>query len=407
MKRRRFLTQTALFGASTLAAVGAEGWLWKTSAQAAELPRLVVVMLRGAVDGLNVVVPYQDDEYYRARPSIAIAKPGESEGVFDLDGQFGLHPALEALMPQWEAGNLAFVHATGSPDETRSHFEAQYYLENGIPGDKSTDNGWLNRLLGTLPNNSATQGLNISTGGVLPLIFSGQQSVSNLRVDGSGNPQLASDQTRLQEAFDQLYANNDRLGQIYREGREAREILERELSSEEMQASRGAPTPEKFVNTTRSVARLMTGDTGIQVAFLELGGWDTHVNQRGVLNRQLARLGNGLAVLADELGPVYNNTTVVVMSEFGRRIVENGNNGTDHGHGNAMWIMGGGVRGRQVYGSWPGLGTEARYDNRDLAITTDFRDVLSSLLAQQFGLNGAALAQVFPGYQQRDVLTLL
>ncbi|MEO0888021.1 MAG: DUF1501 domain-containing protein, partial [Cyanobacteria bacterium J06648_10] len=146
---------------------------------------------------------------------------------------------------------------------------------------------------------------------------------------------------------------------------------------------------------------------GIQVAFLELGGWDTHVNQRGVLNRQLARLGNGLAVLADELGPVYDNTTVVVMSEFGRRIVENGNNGTDHGHGNAMWIMGGGVRGRQVYGSWPGLGTEARYDNRDLAITTDFRDVLSSLLLQQFGLNGSALAQVFPGYQQRDVLTLL
>ena len=184
-------------------------------------------------------------------------------------------------------------------------------------------------------------------------------------------------------------------------------MLQQELESEGMEASQGSPTPERFANTTRALARLMKGDTGIQVAFLQLGGWDTHVNQRGALNRQLRPLGNGLAILADELGPIYENTTVVVMSEFGRTIRENGNGGTDHGHGNAIWLMGGSVRGRQVHGSWPGLENEARHQGRDLAITTDFRDVIGSLLAQQFGLNNQALAQVFPNYQQRNTLRLL
>lgn len=408
MKRRRFLSQTALFGASALAAMGSEGWLWKAQAQAqsANMPRLVVLMLRGALDGLNVVVPYKDDEYYRARPSIAIAKPGENEGVINLDGQFGLHPSLEALMPQWEAGNLAFVQATGSPDDTRSHFQAQNYLENGTPGNNSTDDGWLNRLLATLPNGTSTQGLNMGTGGTLPLIFTGSESVSNLGVNGAGNPNLAANQRQLQTAFDRLYADNSRLSEVYREGRQAREVLQRELETEAMRASRGAPTPERFVNTARALARLIKGDTGIQVAFMQLGGWDTHVNQRGFLDRHLTPLGNGLAALADELGPMYQNTTVVVMSEFGRTIAENGNGGTDHGHGNVMWIMGGGVQGRKVYGDWPGLAAGNRHQGRDLAITTDFRDVVGSLLGQQFGLDNRAIGRVFPNYQQQRTLAL-
>ncbi|MGD1867745.1 MAG: DUF1501 domain-containing protein [Phormidesmis sp.] len=407
MKRRRFLQSAALVGASSVAAVGAHSWLWRSSATAANLPRLIVVMLRGATDGLNIVVPYRENEYYESRPSIAIARPGENEGVLDLDGRFGLHPSLDALMPEWESGNLAFVHASGSPQATRSHFQAQDYLETATPGETATRDGWLNRLLAVLPEGTPAQGVNMGTGSVLPLIFAGQASVSNVSVNAAGSPRMSRDQRAIQGAFDQLYARNDRLGETYQEGRAARDVIMRELEAEGMEASRGAPTPERFTNTARSLARLMKGDTGTQVAFMELGGWDTHVNERGILKRQLIPLGNGLAALAKELGPLYQDTTIVVMSEFGRTIAENGNGGTDHGHGNAMWIMGGGVRGRKVYGEWPGLSEANQHDSRDLAITTDFRDVLSSVLGQQFGLNNRAIAQVFPGHSVTRSLQLL
>ena len=218
---------------------------------------------------------------------------------------------------------------------------------------------------------------------------------------------MSSDRREIEGGVDQLDGGNERLGETYQEGRAGRDGIMRELEAEGMEASRGAPTPERFTNTARSLARLMKGDTGTQVAFMELGGWDTHVNERGILKRQLIPLGNGLAALAKELGPLYQDTTIVVMSEFGRTIAENGNGGTDHGHGNAMWIMGGGVRGRKVYGEWPGLSEANQHDSRDLAITTDFRDVLSSVLGQQFGLNNRAIAQVFPGHSVTRSLQLL
>ncbi|MEO1792957.1 MAG: DUF1501 domain-containing protein [Cyanobacteria bacterium J06629_19] len=406
MKRRRFFQNAALVGASSVAAVGAHSWLWRSPVKANDsLSRLVVVMLRGAADGLNIVVPYPENEYYESRPSIAIAKPGENEGVLDLDGRFGLHPSLDALMPEWEAGNLAFVHASGLPNATRSHFQAQDYLETATPGDTSTRDGWLNRLLAVLPDGSAARGINMGSNSVLPLILSGSESVSNVSVNASGNPRVSGEQQAIQGAFDQLYARNSRLGETYQEGRNAQNVIRRELEAEGVQASRGAPTPERFANTARSLARLMKGDTGTQVAFMELGGWDTHVNERGALKRLLRPLGNGLAALAKELGPIYQDTTIVVMSEFGRTIAENGNGGTDHGYGNAMWILGGGVRGRQIYGDWPGLSNQ--HENRDLAITTDSRDVLSSVLAQQFNLDSGAIVQVFPNYQPANRLQLL
>ncbi len=423
MKRRRLLQQTALIGVSSVAAAGVHSWLWRSNVTAANsmtmanaataaskaggIPRLIVVMLRGAADGLNIVVPYRENEYYESRPSIAIPRPGENDGVLDLDGRFGLHPALEALMPAWEAGNLAFVHASGSTTATRSHFQAQDYLETATPGETTTRDGWLNRLLSVLPDGTPVQGLNMSSGGVLPLIFSGSEPVSNVAVNAAGNVRTSREQRAAQAAFDQLYARNDRLGETYQEGRVARDVVMREFEAEGEQASRGAPTPERFANTARSVAQLMRGDASTQVAFMELGGWDTHVSERGVLQRQLAPLGNGLAALAEALGPIYQDTTVVVMSEFGRTIAENGNGGTDHGYGNAMWIMGGSVRGRQVYGEWPGLAEASQHDSRDLAITTDFRDVLSSVLTQQFGLDNRAIAQVFPGYRAARSLRLL
>ncbi|MEL6938294.1 MAG: DUF1501 domain-containing protein [Cyanobacteria bacterium J06598_1] len=407
MKRRQFLTRSALLGASALGSVGVHGWLWKGTAKAANTPRLIVVMLRGAADGLNIVAPYQESRYYIERPYIAIPKPGETDGLLDLDGQFGLHPALESLMPEWEAGNLAFVQATGSPHHTRSHFQAQDYLESGTPGTSSTSNGWLNRLLTALPEGGATQALTMNSGGSLPLIFKGPESVSVLNVNNAGNPRFTADQRGAQSAFDQLYTGSSTLSRVYQEGRQAQGMLMEELDEEEIQASRGAPNAERFANTTRSLARLMTGDTGTQVAFLEVGGWDMHVAAKGALPRQLEPLGNGLAALTKELGELYENTTIVVISEFGRTVGENGNGGTDHGHGNAMWLLGGGVRGRKVYGEWPGLGTANQYEGRDLAVTTDFRDVLMSLFAQQFDLGDRALAQVFPGHRQQTRLTLL
>lgn len=409
MKRRQLLQHTALFGASSLVALGTHGWAWRNEALAStSLPRLVVIVLRGGVDGLSVVVPFQDLDYYEARPTVAIARPGETNGVLDLDGQFGLHPDLAPLMTEWQSGNLAFVHAAGSPDQSRSHFQAQDYLENGTPGEASTSTGWLNRLLSFLPGTTSTTALNVSSGGgTLPLILSGPETVANLRLSGGGSPTLAIDRPNLQSAFDQLYAGDDRMASVYQTGRQARDVILQELSKEDKAASRGAPTPTQFARSTSRLAQLMRSDANTRVAFMELGGWDSHVDQRETLHRYLPLVGTGLATLAQELGPIYQDTVVVVMSEFGRTVLENGNGGTDHGHGNVMWLMGGGLRGQQVYGEWPGLDLDNRYESRDLAVTTDYRDVLESVLRPHFSLDDGAIAQIFPDYQSQRQLNLL
>ncbi|MBE9060467.1 DUF1501 domain-containing protein [cf. Phormidesmis sp. LEGE 11477] len=413
MRRRQLLRQTALAGASSLVALGAHGWAWRSEAQTSgntagtRMPRLVVVMLRGGIDGLNVVVPHQDLDYYEARPTIAIAKPGETNGALDLDGQFGLNPDLEPLMAQWQAGNLAFVQAAGSPVASRSHFQAQDYIETGTPGEASTSIGWLNRLLAFLPNGTPTTGLNVGSGGTLPLILSGPQTVANLKLTDQGSPPMAIDRPQLRTAFDQMYAGDDRIARVYQDGRTARDVLLTEVNNENMEASRGAPKPTRFARSTRRLAQLMKSDANTQVAFMELGGWDSHVGERGILRRFLPLVGTGLATLAQDLGPLYQDTVVVVMSEFGRTVLENGNAGTDHGHGNVIWLMGGGLRGQQVYGQWPGLDLSERYESRDLAVTTDYRDVLESVLRPHFGLDDQAIAQIFPNHQAQSRLELL
>jgi uncharacterized protein (DUF1501 family) len=360
--------------------------------------RLVVVMLRGAVDGLNVVVPYGEAAYYSARPSIAVPPPGREGGVLDLDGRFGLHPALAALKPLWEERSLAFVHASGSPDATRSHFDAQDYMESGTPGRKTTADGWMNRLLGVLPGTEgATSAL--SFGPTLPRIMAGPHSVANVPLGRSAASEIPLDRPVINAAFDRLYAGSDALSRAYQEGIAAHRKVMSDLQSEMMEADNGAPSPAGFAQDAAHLAQLVKRTPTIELAFFALGGWDTHVNQgaaEGQLAQRLNPLAEGLAGLVSGLGAAYRDTVIVVMSEFGRTVHENGNRGTDHGHGNVMWVLGGPVKGGQVYGAWPGLEREDLYEGRDLPVTTDFRSVLGGILTTHMQLDAAQVAAVLP-----------
>jgi uncharacterized protein (DUF1501 family) len=400
MNRRQFIIQSSLCSASSLISIGTHGWASRSIAAVNPNPhRLIVVFLRGAVDGLSVIVPYREPTYYTDRPSIAIPQPGQPNGALDLDGQFGLHPALAPLLPLWQQKSLAFVHACGSNDETRSHFDAQDYLESGTPGVKSTRDGWMNRLLGIVSDQNPIQA--ISVGATTPRILQGKVAVANLASGRGGNNRMQIDKPQIASAFDRLYGNNDALSRTYREGRLARTELLKDLEAEMKMANNGAPLPNGFPSDAQKLARLMARDPRIQVSFLAVGGWDTHINQgasQGQLARNLGQLGKGLVALQEGLGAAYQNTSIVVMSEFGRTVKENGNRGTDHGHGNVMWLLGGGIRGGKVYGKWAGLAPEQRYQGRDLAITTDFRDVLGTVLTQKLAIEETKLPLIFPKY---------
>jgi uncharacterized protein (DUF1501 family) len=361
--------------------------------------RLIVILLRGAVDGLNVVVPYADQAYYEARPTIAIAQPGALDGALALDGRFGLHPALAALVPLWRQGDLAFIHASGSPDSNRSHFEAQRYIENGTPGRSTTADGWMNRLLLALPGRRGPTDA-ISIGATLARILTGAAPVANLPLGPDPGRALPIDQPQLAGAFDRLYAGNDALGEAYREGRGARAQLLGDLAREQAIADAGAPPPASFAARAARLGRLIGGDARIRLAFVGLGGWDTHVDQggsKGRLANRLRSLGEGLVALAHGLGDTWRDTVVVILSEFGRTVRENGDRGTDHGHGNVIWVAGGEVEGGRVYGQWPGLSAAQLYQQRDLAITTDFRAALVAILGAHMGLADRQLELVFPG----------
>lgn len=416
MKRRQFLHH------STLALAG-----WQAlspSAWAASLPsstpastqprRLVVIMLRGAVDGLNVVAPYTDPHYVAMRPGIRLQPPGVDGGVLDLDGQFGLHPALSPLMPYWNRGNLSFVHAAGSNDTTRSHFDAQDYMESGTPGRKSTPDGWMNRLLGVMRGSDASSALSnsirgISMGSSLPRIMSGAQTVTNLTSGKTATKATVLDKANVDAAFSQLYGGNDDLSRTYQIAGQSRKTVRTALTSsdndkrEMMIANNGAPLPhDGFIQDAASIATLLRREAQVQLVFMALGGWDTHINQghaSGLLANRLKPLGEGLSVMAEQLGDVFQDTMIVVMSEFGRTARQNGNAGTDHGHGNVMWLMSGGqLQGRRVHGTWPGLSPDALYEGRDLAVTTDFRDVLTQVLSQHLQIPPSAQSTVFPGF---------
>ena len=376
-------------------------------------PRWIVVLLRGAVDGLSVCVPYADPDYREARPSIALPPPGSEGGVLDLDGQFGLHPALAALHPLWQAGQLGFVQACGNPKPNRSHFEAQDELEAGTPGIKTTPDGWMGRLLASRDDAAAVHAL--YSGALRPKLLAG--SPAAVAALGGGRVAARSERGQrpvLAEGLDQLYAQDPQYAAAWAAAQMGREQVQEAVQAGAMQpamtmsemqaADRGAPAAGSFPATAQRLAQAMRADARLQFAALEIGGWDTHARQgasRGQLAGRLQPLGDGLALLARELGPLWNDTVVTVISEFGRTVRENGTGGTDHGHGNALWLLGGKVDGGKVHGRWPGLAAASRQDGRDLAVSTDYRAVMSGVARDHLGLREPALAQLFPGFSGR------
>jgi uncharacterized protein (DUF1501 family) len=397
ISRRVFLKD----GAFAMVSLGfAPSFLARTAFAAAppQRPRqLIAIFQRGAVDGLNMVVPFGDAEYYRARPSIAIARPGKDEAAIDLDGFFGLNPRLRPLKPFWDERRLAVVHACGSHDATRSHFDAQDFMESATPGVKSTGDGWLNRYLqarrvetgSSFRAVSLTQQLPRALQGVAPAVAISQLSQFGVRND------------RVGASFEEQYAAAaDRV--LNGTGRDTFDAI-RTLKTADparYQPEHGADYPRSpFGQALKQIAQLSKAGVGLEVAFAELGGWDTHVNQGGAQGQLAMRLddfGRSIAALVVDLGDRMEHTVVLTMSEFGRAVSENGNRGTDHGHGNAMFAIGGHVRGGRIYGRWPGLARDKRYDGRDLAVTTDFRDVFGEVVVRHLGLENPSA--VFPGY---------
>jgi uncharacterized protein (DUF1501 family) len=364
---------------------------------------LIAVFQRGAVDGLNMIVPHGERDYYAWRPNIAVPRPGagaNGESAVDLDGFFGLHPALAGLKPVWDAKRLAVVHAAGSPDSTRSHFDAQDYMESGTPGVKSTPDGWLNRHLQAKRDPRSTPFRAVSFTQNLPRAMQGRApalAISNLR---DFTIRAGQQSQAVQGGFEDIYetAASDALRGTGKETFEAIDFLKR-VNPAQYQPENGAQYPRTpYGNALLQIAQLVKAGVGLEVAFTDIGGWDTHANQggaRGQLAGRLTEFGAGLVALYTDLGPArMDDVLVLTMSEFGRTARENGNRGTDHGHANAMLVLGGAVRGGKVYGDWPGLSDDKLYEGRDLALTTDFRDVFGEVARKHLG--AADLAKVFP-----------
>ena len=395
--RRVFLKD----GAVGLVSLGfAPSFLARTAFAASSTARakhLIAIFQRGAVDGLSVIVPFGDDAYYRARSSLAIPRPGAGDSAaIDLDGFFGLNPRLQPLKKLWDAHALAIVDACGSPDNTRSHFDAQDYMETATPGVKNTSDGWLNRYLQARRVEDATPFRAVSLSQQLPRMLQGTAPALAINQIGQfGVRGGASDM------FEAAYASApDRaLSGIGREAFEAMKML-RTADPSKYEPENGADYPRTpFGQALKQIAQLIKANIGLEIAFADVGGWDTHVNQgsaQGQLAGRLDDFARSIAALVIDLGDRMADTVVLTMSEFGRAINENGNRGTDHGHGNAMMVIGGNVRGGRVYGRWPGLAVEHRYEGRDLAVTTDFRDVFGEIVVRHLGLTDPR--PIFPGY---------
>jgi uncharacterized protein (DUF1501 family) len=376
---------------------------WFVRAAAQENRRhkiLIAVFQRGAADGLNMVVPFFESRYYEVRPSIAVPPPGRPNGAIDLDGRFGLHPALQPLKTFWDSGQLAIVQAAGSHNSTRSHFDAQEFMESGTPGVKDTEDGWLNRSMAPLgPNSSPVRA--ISVGSQLPHTLRGSRggvAVNNLQQFQVGNSDTAG-------ILESMYATtaDARLNVTGRGTFEAVRMIDG-INRRPYTPTNGAQYVGQFGRGLQQVARLIKSDAGVEVAFADIGGWDHHSNENGQLNNVLREFGTSLAAFVRDMGDRMQDIVLVTMSEFGRTVRENGNTGTDHGHGNVMFVIGGPIRGRTIYGRWPGLQPEQLFEQRDLAVTTDFRDVLGELVRDHLGGN---VDQVFPGYIAGEPLGLL
>lgn len=376
---------------------------------------LVAIFQRGAVDGLNMVIPFAEKDYYSMRPTIAVPEPqahpatGAGPTAIDLDGFFALHPSLAQIKPLFDAQQLAIIHAVGSPNSTRSHFDAQDYMETATPGVKSTEDGWLNRYLAATPQAEATPFRAVAVAPRMPRTLAGHASslvidrIKDFRLLGRPDPPPFQPATPAAEelAFEEMYASStDPLfSTAAAETFEAIRTLRR-IGSENYQPASGAEYPHgKLGQDLQQVAQLIKADVGLEVAFSNVGGWDNHVNEGGVegqMANNLKELGDALTAFHKDLGHRMEDVVVLTMSEFGRTARENGNRGTDHGHANAMLVLGGRIKGGKVYGDWPGLKPGQLNQDRDLAMTTDFRDVFAEVVVRHLGAENTAA--VFPEF---------
>ncbi len=409
--RRVFLKGSALamFGVGAMPAWLSRSCYGADSSSSGRKKILVAIFQRGAVDGLNMVVPFGEPRYYALRPSIAIPKPdGTANSAVDLDGFFGLHPALAPLKPMFDAQHLAIVDAVGSPDPTRSHFDAQDYMESGTPGYKGAPDGWLNRALPT-QSGPASPLRAVSLGDSLARTLRGHndavavRSLKDFQVHDAGG--AATFESMYEHSLDTM---------LHGTGKETFNAVRmmQSIQKQTYTPANGANYPNGgFGRSLQQIAQLIQANVGVEVAFADIGGWDTHVNEvggqptNGQLANNLAQFGQALAAFYQDLGDRMEDVTLVTMSEFGRTVKENGDRGTDHGHANVMFVLGGDVRGGKIYGEWPGLQEEQLYDGRDLALTTDFRDVLGELVARHLG--NPNLKSVFPGYESPKFRGLL
>jgi uncharacterized protein (DUF1501 family) len=407
MQRRIFLRS----GAFALVTLGLNPSFLRRTAFATELRGaargkiLIVLFQRGAADALNMVVPHGDADYYALRPTIAIPRPGARDGAaIDLNGFFGLHPALAPLRPLWDRGMLAPIHAVGSPSATRSHFDAQDYMESGTPDLKSTPDGWLNRYLaarGTCAEcdaKAATPFRAVTLTAQTPRILAGPAPVIamsslddfTIRASGSGVERLEA-----------LYRTG-RADIVHGAGAETFDAVKmlRAANPQRYRPENGAEYPRsQFGQRLLQIAQLIKAGVGLEVAFADVGGWDTHVNQGGATGQLANRLddfADAVAALVTDLGDRMGDVVILTMTEFGRMARQNGNGGTDHGHAGAMFVVGGSVKGGKVYGRWPGLAREALYEGRDLALTTDFRAVFGEVVQSHLG--GTDASGIFPGF---------
>jgi uncharacterized protein (DUF1501 family) len=402
--RRYFLKQggVAMVGLSAMPA------FLQRAVAATPMPnkkQLVVLFQRGAADGLNIVVPFGEPNYYRLRPSIAIPQPrrGGADAAIDLDGFFGLHPSLAPLDPLFHKSQLAIVHAAGSPDPTRSHFDAQDFMESGTPGVKATDDGWLNRAMETVPEENASPFRAVAMGPNLPRMLRGSSpaiALPDLK-QFKVMAQSPSSGKVVEGGFEAMYAQtvDHALHGTGTETFEAIDLL-RNADPAKYQPENGAEYPKsRLGQSVQQIAQLLKANIGVEILFVDCGGWDNHVNEGGVqgqLSNLLRDLGQTLSAFHQDMGDRMQDVVFVTMSEFGRTAKENGNRGTDHGHANCMFVMGGDVKGGRVYGKWPGLDDHQLNEGRDLMLTTDFRSVVGEILTKHIGVQD--LSPVFPGF---------